>query len=268
MHPLEFRVLDLPEVSRHATATLVLGQHRAVLLGAGLRLADGRRLVREVSRSGRRLGAVLVPHHAPEYWLAAEVLREAFPDAAVLAPDAVRARIERDYPAVRAAWAPLGAELPSRLVALEPLPGDAVELEDHRLEWRGASLALPDLHYLWEHRSRTLLGGQLLWQDVHPWLAEVPHAAQREAWIDLLDEMAALEPSRTVAGHRLLSPAAPAPDPLGWTADYLRGFATELGKPVGPEAVTAAVLRRHPSAALPSAVAPAVRAARAEPAAA
>ncbi|WAL74480.1 MBL fold metallo-hydrolase [Kitasatospora sp. YST-16] len=270
MHPLEFRVVDLPGASLHTTAVLVLGQHRAVLVGAGLRLSDGRRLVREVERSGRRLGAVLVPHHAPEWWLAAEVLRDAFPEARLLAPAPVRARIEDDYPAVRAAWAGLGEELPSRLVALEPLEGDAVELEDRRLELRGASLGLPDHHYLWEHRSRTLLGGPLLWQDVHPWLAEVPQAAQREAWIGLLDEMADLEPLRTVAGHRhLTTPAtAPPPDPVAWTGDYLRAFATELGKPVGPDEVAAALLHRYPSAALPSAVGPAVRTAREEPAAA
>ncbi|WP_051733369.1 MBL fold metallo-hydrolase [Kitasatospora phosalacinea] len=263
MHPLEFRVVDLPEASLHKSAVLVLGQHRAVLVGTGLRLSDGRRLVREVESSGRRLAAVLVPHHAPDCWLAAEVLREAFPEARFLVPAPVRARIEHDYPAVRAAWAGLGDELPSRLVALEPLEGDAVELEDHRLELRGASLGLPDHHYLWEHRSRTLLGGPLLWLDVHPWLADTPWAAQREAWIDLLDEMAALEPLRTVPGHRRpTTPAGPVPDPIGWTGDYLRAFATELGKPVGPDAVTAALLHRYPSTALPGNVAPSVRAAR------
>lgn len=264
MHPLEFRAVDLPEASLHTVAVLVLGQHRAVLVGAGPRLSDGRRLVRDVSRSGRRLSAVLVPHHAPENWFAAEVLREAFPEARFLAPPPVLARIEADYPAVRAAWAGLGPELPTRLVAFEPLQMDEVELEDHRLELRGASLGLPEHHYLWEHRSRTLLGGPLLWLDVHPWLAETPRAAQREAWIDLLDEMAALDPARAVPGHRL--PAAPVPhraaDPLAWTGDYLRAFATELGKPVGPADVEAAMLRRYPSAALPALLGPGVLAAR------
>ncbi|QKW22225.1 MBL fold metallo-hydrolase [Kitasatospora sp. NA04385] len=280
MHPLEFRVVDLPEASLHKSAVLVLGQHRAVLVGTGLRLSDGRRLAREVERSGRRLDTVLVSHHAPDCWLAAEVLREAFPEARFLAPDPVRARIEHDYPAVRAAWAGLGDELPSRLVALEPLEGDVVELEDHRLELRGASLGLPDHHYLWEHRSRTLLGGPLLWLNVHPWLADTPWAAQREAWIDLLDEMAALEPLRAVPGHRhLTTPAAPtapaptapaptAPDPIAWTGDYLRAFATELGKPVGADTVTAALLHRYPSAALPAHATGSVRAAREQRAAA
>ncbi|GLW74882.1 MBL fold metallo-hydrolase [Kitasatospora phosalacinea] len=272
MHPLEFRVVDLPAPSLHKTAVLVLGQHRSVLVDTGLRLSDGRRLAREVERSGRRLSTVLVPHHAPDCWLAAEVLRDAFPEARFLAPPPVRDRIEREHLAVRAAWAGLGDELPSRLVALEPLEGDAVELEDHRLELRGASLGLPDLHYLWEHRSRTLLGGPLLWLNVHPWLAATPLASQREAWIDLLDEMTALEPLRTVPGHRHLTTPVPAdaavPDPIAWTGDYLRAFTTELGKPVDPDAVTAALLHRYPSAALPSAVPPAVRAARGEPAAA
>ncbi|MEV7122818.1 MBL fold metallo-hydrolase [Kitasatospora griseola] len=269
MHPLEFRVVNLPEESSHQVAVLVLGQHRAVLVGTGLRLTDGRRLEREVASSGRRLGAVLVPDFAPEYWLAAEVLRDAFPEARFLAPAPVLERIERDHREVRAAWAGLGAELPTRLVGLEPLAEDAVELEDHRLELRGASLGLPDRHYVWEHRSRTLLGGPLLWLNVHPRLADAPHAAERTAWIDLLDEIAALDARLTVPGHRHLTDPSPnpdgAPDPIAWTGDYLRAFETELGKPVGPDAVEAALLRRYPSAALPATVAPSVRAALAHP---
>jgi len=286
MHPLEFRVVDLPEESSHQAAVLVLGQHRAVLVGTGLRLADGRRLEREVASSGRRLSTVLVPDFAPEYWLAAEVLRDAFPEARFLAPAPVLARIERNYREVRAAWSGLGPELPTRLVGLEPLDEDAVELEGHRLELRGASLGLPDRHYVWEHRSRTLLGGPLLWLNVHPRLADTPHAAQRTAWIDLLDEIAALDAQLVVPGHRHLTAAtapapAPAPgshpashpapdsdrapDPVAWTGDYLRAFETELGKPVAPEAVEAALLHRFPSAALPATVAPSVRAALAHP---
>ncbi|RKE21887.1 MBL fold metallo-hydrolase [Streptomyces sp. TLI_171] len=268
MQALEFRVVDLPEASLHKAAVLVLGQHRAVLVGAGLRLSDGRRLAREVRTSGRRLTAVLAVHSAPDCWLAAEVLRDEFPEARFLAPAQVLDRIGRDYPVVHTAWAGLGPELPTRLVAFEPLEGDAVELEDHRLELRGASLGLPDHHYLWEHRSRTLLGGPLLWLNVHPWIADTPTAAQREAWIGLLDEMAALEPERAVAGHRFLTtPAADhTPDPVAWTGDYLRAFETELGKPAGADEVEAALLRRYPAAALPAVVRPGVAAARMEPA--
>ncbi|MGW4383649.1 MBL fold metallo-hydrolase [Kitasatospora sp. NPDC004531] len=263
MHPLEFRVVDLPEESSHQVAVLVLGLHRAVLLGTGLRLADGRRLADEVASSGRQLEAVLVPDAAPEYWLAGEALVDAFPEVRFVAPAPVQARIERDHRAVRAEWAGLGPELPTRLVAFEPPADDAVELEDHRLELRGASLGLPDRHYVWEHRSRTLLGGPLLWLNVHPRLADTPYAAQRAAWIDLLDEIAALDPQLTVPGHR--HPAAPEPPrdhtPIAWTADYLRAFETELGKPVAPEDVEAALLRRYPSAGLPATVTPSVRAA-------
>ncbi|MEV4561633.1 MBL fold metallo-hydrolase [Kitasatospora sp. NPDC049285] len=267
MQALEFRVVDLPEGSLHKTAVLVLGRHRAVLVGTGFRLSDGRRLVREIRSSGRQLAAVLIDHAAPDCYFAAEEVRDAFPEARFLAPEPVAERIERDYPAHRATWARLGPELPTRLVALEPLTGDAVELEDHRLELRGASLGLPDHHYLWEHRSRTLLGGPLLYLGVHPWTADTPRVAQREAWIALLDEMAALEPARAVPGHRhteLPLPPDGTPDPIAWTADYLRAFETELGKPADPAAVEAAMLHRYPDAAVPFAVELGARAAKGE----
>ncbi|GAA2783429.1 MBL fold metallo-hydrolase [Kitasatospora paracochleata] len=250
MNPLEYRIIDFSDASLHKTSVLVLGMHQAVLVDAGFRLSDGRRLAQEVAASGRRLSTVFISHGDPDCYFGAEVLRDAFPEARFLAPAPVVQRIEETYRDKVAAWARLGDELSTRLVALEALDDDALELEGHRLEVRGASLGLPDHHYLWEHRSRSLLGGVLLYEGVHVWTADTPHAAQREAWIDLLDEMETLDPFMVAAGHRL----ADGPDDataIGWTRDYLKAFETELGKSSDAAGAVAGLKRRYPDAGLP-----------------
>lgn len=63
---------------------------------------------------------------------------------------------------------------------------------------------MPDRHYLWQ-------------------------AEQRAARIDLLDEMAALDPRLVVPGHRLPDIPADA-SALSATREYLTAFEEELGK--------------------------------------
>jgi glyoxylase-like metal-dependent hydrolase (beta-lactamase superfamily II) len=253
MSALEFKVIDFSDASLHKTAVLVTGAHDVLLVDAGLRLSDGRRLVEEVRATGKPLAGVVISHGDPDFYFGAEAVEDAFPEARFVAPPQVVARIEESYRDKLAAWAHLGDELSTRLVKLEALTGDAIEFEGHRFELRGSDFHLPDRHYLWEHRTRSVLGGVLLFQGLHAWTADTPAPAQREAWIDLLDGMAALDPAYVVAGHRM--PGAPADtSAIDWTRDYLKAFETELGKAADAAGAEAGLRSRFPDAGLAVAV--------------
>ncbi|WP_338133401.1 MBL fold metallo-hydrolase, partial [Streptomyces caniscabiei] len=142
------------------------------------------------------------------------------------------------------AWAALGANLPTRLVDLEPLTGD-LTLEGHRFELKGGPAALADRHYLWQAESRALLGGVLLFQQEHVWVADTPTPDDRAAWIDLLDEMAALQPELVVPGHRLPGTAADA-SAIAATREYLLAFEEELDKAADGASLTEALVGRYP----------------------
>ena len=63
----------------------------------------------------------------------------------------------------------------------------------------------------------------LVFADEHVWTADTATPEQRDAWIALLDDMAALDPHLVVPGHRL--PGAPADvTAIGYTRDYLKAF--------------------------------------------
>ena len=110
---------------------------------------------------------------------------------------------------------------------------------------RGGPAELPDRHYLWQAEHRAILGGVLLFQREHVWVADTPTDEQSAAWIGLLDEMAALDPQLVVPGHRL--PDAPAdPSAITATREYLLAFADELGKATDGAALTAALTARYP----------------------
>jgi glyoxylase-like metal-dependent hydrolase (beta-lactamase superfamily II) len=237
---LDFTVLDLdfPAGSKNKTATLVTGEHDALLVDAGFTRADGHRLVAEILDAGKTLTTVFISHGDPDFYFGAEVLADAFPNAAFVATPRTIEHIHHSYERKLKAWASLGANLPTRLVDIEPLTGD-LTLEGNRFELRGG----PDRHYLWQAEHRAVLGGVLLFQREHVWVADTAKPEQRAAWIALLDEMAALEPQLVVPGHRL--PGTPE-DAITDTRDYLVAFEEELARAADGAALTDALVKRYP----------------------
>jgi glyoxylase-like metal-dependent hydrolase (beta-lactamase superfamily II) len=246
MSTLAFTVLDLdfPVGSKNKTATLVTGQTEALLVDAGFTRADGHRLVAEILDSGKTLTTVFISHGDPDFYFGAEVIADAFPSAVFLATPPVIEHISHSYEGKLKAWAGLGENLPTRLVELTALTGD-ITLEGHQFEFKGGSAELPDRHYLWQAGHRAILGGVLLFQQEHVWVADTAQAEQRAAWIALLDEMSALDPELVVPGHRLPGSAA---DPTAITAtrEYLLAFDQELAKAADGAALTAALTARYP----------------------
>jgi glyoxylase-like metal-dependent hydrolase (beta-lactamase superfamily II) len=124
------------------------------------------------------------------------------------------------------------------------LTGD-ITFEGHLFQLKGGHRGLPDRHYLWQAESRALLGGVLLFQQEHVWVADTPTPGDRASWVDLLDEMAALNPELVVPGHRLPDTAADA-SAITATRDYLLAFEEELGKAADGAALTEALVNRYP----------------------
>ncbi len=246
MRTLDFKILDLdfPAGSKNKTATLVTGESEALLIDAAFTRADGHRLAAEVLDSGRKLTTVFVSHADPDFYFGAEVIADAFPDADFVATPLVIEHIRDSYEGKLKAWAALGANLPTRLVGLTPLTGD-LTLEGHRFELKGGPVSLPDRHYLWQAEHRALLGGVLLFQQEHVWVADTPTPGDRAVWIGLLDDMAALEPELVVAGHRLPGTAANA-SAITATREYLLAFEEELAAAADGAALTEALVKRYP----------------------
>jgi glyoxylase-like metal-dependent hydrolase (beta-lactamase superfamily II) len=239
---LDFHVFDLdfPAGSKNKTATLVTGDTDALLVDAGFTRADGHRLAAAILDSGKRLTTLFISHGDPDFYFGAEVVADAFPEAVFLATPVTIEHIAHSYEGKLKAWAALGPNLPTRLVDLTPLDGD-LSLEGQVFALKGG----PDRHYLWQAESRAVLGGVLLFQQEHVWVADTPTPGDRAAWVGLLDEMAALDPQLVVPGHRL--PGTPADaSAITATRDYLLAFEEELAAAPDGAALTEALVGRYP----------------------
>lgn len=241
--------LDFPVGSANKSAVLVTGETEALLVDAGFTRADGHRLVAAILDSGKTLKSVFVSHADPDFYFGLEAIADAFPDAALVATPIVIEHIAASFEGKLAAWAALGANLPTRLVELTPLATDYLEVDGQRLELRGGSEILPDRAYLWNADDRALLGGVLVFQQEHVWTADTATPEKRAAWIELLDQMLALKPELVIAGHRLPGTANDA-SALEYTRAYLEEFEVILnGSPDGA-ATTAALIATYPNAGM------------------
>ena len=246
MSALDYTVLDLdfPVGSRNKTATLVSTDTDVLLVDAAFTRADGYRLVARILDSGKRLTTVFISHGDPDFYFGAEVLADAFPEAEFVATTQTIKHIKHSYQGKLVAWAHLGVNLPTRLIDITPLDGDLL-FAGKRFQLRGGPTELADRHYLWQADDRVILGGVLLFQQEHVWVADTPTPAERAAWVRILDEMIALDAELVVPGHRLPDTAADNSAILA-TREYLTTFEKELGAAPDGAGLTDILTTRYP----------------------
>jgi glyoxylase-like metal-dependent hydrolase (beta-lactamase superfamily II) len=250
MSALGYQIIDgdFPVGSKNKTATLVLGDDEAMLVDTGFTRADGHRLAAAVLDSGKTLTKIVVSHSDPDFYWGAEVLADAFPVAEILATPEVIAAIKAKYEGKLQAWAAVGANRPTRLVAMKPLTGD-IEFAGHHFELMGAVPVMPDRTFFFEPASRTILGGVLVFSSEHVWIADTPRDDQLDAWTGLLDRMAALEPVLVVPGHRLPGALADV-SAVHFTKDYIATFRDVVAASPDAASATTELIERYPDAGM------------------
>ncbi len=250
MTNLTYTIIDAADTSLNKTSVLVTGESEAIVVDAAFTRADGHRIAAEVLDSGKRLTTVVVTAGDPDFYFGAEVIADAFPGATFQAPADVIEHIRHSYEGKLQAWAHLGPNLPTRLVDITTLTSPTLTVDETTIEVRRGSEQLGDRSwYLFEPASRSLLGGVLLFEGLHVWTADSATPDLRAEWIKVLGDLAALEPSYVVAGHRV----AGSPTDLtaiAHTRDYLEQFEEIVAAAADAAGAEAALLSAFPDAGL------------------
>jgi hypothetical protein len=134
-----------------------------------------------------------------------------------------RATFEATDPGLSAYWkASFPGELPETAVLPEALTADEFELEGHAL--RALSVGQGDTEFstVLHVPSAAVIGGDVVYNGVHMMTAETDENS-RQAWIDSLDAVAALNPQIVVAGHKSVG-APDLPESIATSQQYLSDF--------------------------------------------
>jgi glyoxylase-like metal-dependent hydrolase (beta-lactamase superfamily II) len=222
--PLDVQVIQTGAGSLYTDITLVKGQARAVLIDVPFTRADAYRVLAEILESGKELETIFITHDHPDHFFCLEVIADAFPEARVVAAPQVVDDIWKSIPLKLKRWGPmLGRNGPRHPSAPTALAENHFELEGHRFEVLGPMQG-DHAHStaVWIPSIKTLVAGDLLFNEMHLWLGEV-RKPERLAWAQSVEHLAALGATRVVAGHK--KPGLPDDaSAISYTRRYLQVF--------------------------------------------
>ena len=208
------------------SATLIQGERDAILVDTLLTTEQSKILLDWVVASGKNLTAIYITHGHGDHCFGIAPLLERFPRAkAVATPEVVKAMLEHLSPAwIDNFWRRLfPGDIPDRLLVAEPLEGNDLELEGHKLVAvdAGRTDTAPStcLHV---PSIGLIVGGDVVYNGIHPFLGETDTQSRLE-WIATLDRLEALKPKAIIAGHKVPENDDD-PRIIAETRQYLRDF--------------------------------------------
>lgn len=206
------------------TSTLITGSTEAVLFDAQFQKNDAQALVEMIKASGKKLTTIYISHGDPDFYFGLDVLTAEFPDARVVATPATVAKIKKSMQGKKAYWGPILKEnAPQKLVLPNALTSDTLNIDDETIKIVGFNGHDPLHTFAWLPSVRTALGGVVLFENMHIWMADNKTTESRNKWSKTLDNMKALQPQRVIAGH-YLGQSSEGTDIIDFTQGYIAAF--------------------------------------------
>ncbi|NBC35457.1 MBL fold metallo-hydrolase [Novosphingobium sp. FSY-8] len=203
MTELTYQAIRTSDRSFAANMVLLKGAKKAMLIDTPFTRADAHRVVAEILDSGLELETIYVTHNHPDHYYSAEVVRQAFPNAAFVAHPEVVAAIWHSLPFKQARWTDLGANGPRFPTAPAPLPPgtDTLWLEGNEIRILGPMQGdHPTNTALWVPSIRALFPSDLVHNQVVLWFVEST-PEQIAEYACNIDMLLALDPLIVVPGH-------------------------------------------------------------------
>ena len=228
------------------TSVLVSGAKDAVLIDAQFSTLDAQKVADLIKASGKRLTTIYISHGDPDYYFGLETLKQAFPDAKILATAQTIAYIKETSAGKLAYWAPiLGAGAPKQVVVPEPLQGNSLSLEGQELQIVGLDGPTPDRSFVWIPSIKTVVGSISVMAGEHVWMADTQTPQSHADWLATLARIESLQPARVIPGH--FEPGAEQDlDAVRFTADYIKTYDEEVAKAKNSAELIAAMKQRYP----------------------
>ncbi|MBX9749188.1 MAG: MBL fold metallo-hydrolase [Roseococcus sp.] len=228
---------------------LVSGATEALLIDGGFTLSDGRAVAEAIRSTGKRLTAVYVSQSDPDYYFSLRPIKEAFPEARVIAAPETVAAIRENVEKKLAAWGPQlrdnGPQALADVVIPDVFAGNTLTVDGEAIEIVDAE-GLPNRRHLWVPSLQAVFGGVLVFSGVHVWTADTQSRELRAAWVATLDRIAARQPAIVVPGH-MVADAATDLSGVTHTKAYLLAFEEELARsPTASAPLIAAMKARFP----------------------
>jgi len=228
------------------TSVLVSGKKEAILVDAQFGKSQAEQLVEKIRASGKQLTTIYISHGDPDYYFGLDTITQAFPKAKVVASQPTVEHIKATVDGKLAFWGPkMGADVPAKTIVPSVLKGHSLTLEGQKLDIIGLDGKQPDRTFVWIPSIKAVVGGVVVAENIHVWMADTQTAQSHKDWLTTLDTIAALKPLTVVPGH-YLGESARSLAPVHFTADYIKAFDEETAKAKDSVELIAAMKKRYP----------------------
>ncbi len=186
------------------SSVLISGPTEAVLVDAQFQRNDAQSVVELIKKSGKKLTTIYISHGDPDYYFGLDVITEAYPDAKVLSTAKTRDYIKASMAPKKAYWGPILKEnAPQKLVLPEVLQGDTLLVDGEKVNIVGLDGHDPKHTFVWIPSTKTMLGGVVVFNNMHVFLADTQTPESRQNWYKTLDVIEQLHPKTVISGHML-----------------------------------------------------------------
>ena len=227
---------------------LISGSTEAVLIDGGFTFPDGRALAEAIKATGKKLTTIYISQSDPDYYFSLKPIKEAFPDARVIAATATVASIKGSVEKKLTVWGPQlkenGPQTLADIVVPEAFDEKSLTVDGQAIEIVDAD-GLANRRYLFVPSLNAVVGGVMIFSGVHVWTADTATKELRAAWVANLDKIAARKPTVVVPGH-MTPEAATDLSGIAHTKAYLFAFEEEIAKAKDSSALKAAMEARFP----------------------
>ena len=190
------------QVGYDVNSTMIIGERDMVVIDPQFSLSEAHKLAAGILETGKRLTAIYSTHAHPDHLFGLAVLKQAFPDAKIVALPATVSAAKTGWPARQKFWFPVyGNNIPGPEPVLpEELATPVLTLEGEAFPITGGVQGSdgPGNSFIWVPSLKAVITGDIVFDHVY---FGVPRDAARENWLKTISQIAALDPAIVIPGH-------------------------------------------------------------------
>jgi glyoxylase-like metal-dependent hydrolase (beta-lactamase superfamily II) len=234
------------QIGYDVNSTMVIGEKDILLIDPQFSLSEAHKLAAEILESKKHLATIYVTHPHPDHLFGLAVLKQAFPDAKIVALAATANAAKTGWPARQKFWFPTyGTNIPGPDPVLpDALATPVLTLEGEQFPVTGGVQGAdgPGNSFVYIPSLKAVVTGDIVFDQVY---FGVPRDAARENWTKTITQIAALNPAVVIPGHE--GPAATRDmRAIEWMKRYMADWDANVARSKTAGEMRANVLRQYP----------------------